>query len=92
MHLDGDKGMHDKSVCRAGVYDRAVKAIGAAKAKGFRVNINCTLFSDADAERVANFKATQEKFEREREEYFVATLENARGRSDGRPHWSRNDI
>ena len=55
MHLDGDKEMHDRSVCRAGVYDRAVKAIEAAKAKGFRVNINCTLFSDADAERVADF-------------------------------------
>jgi hopanoid biosynthesis associated radical SAM protein HpnH len=55
VHLDGDKEMHDKSVCRTGVYDRAVKAIRTAKAKGFRVNINCTLFSDADAERVANF-------------------------------------
>jgi chorismate mutase len=30
------------------------------------------------AARVANFKATQEKFEREREEYFVTTLANAR--------------
>jgi chorismate mutase len=30
------------------------------------------------AARVANFKATQEKFEREREEYFLTTLENAR--------------
>jgi hypothetical protein len=30
------------------------------------------------ATRVANFKATQEKFQREREEYFVTTLENAR--------------
>ena len=29
------------------------------------------------AARVASFKATQEKFEREREEYFVTTLENA---------------
>jgi chromosome segregation ATPase len=28
--------------------------------------------------RVATFKATQEKFKREREEYFTATLENAR--------------
>jgi hypothetical protein len=28
--------------------------------------------------RLANFKATQEKFEREREEYFVTTLGNAR--------------
>ncbi len=33
--------------------------------------------------RVANFKATQKKFEREREEYFVTTLENARNGSDG---------
>ena len=30
------------------------------------------------AARVANFKATQEKFKREREEYFSTTLENAR--------------
>ena len=55
MHLDGDKEMHDRSVCKTGVYDRAVSAIEAAKAKGFRVNINCTLFSDADPERVARF-------------------------------------
>jgi chorismate mutase len=36
------------------------------------------------AARVASFKATQEKFEREREEFFVTTLENARNGSDGR--------
>lgn len=30
------------------------------------------------AARVARFKATQEKFEREREEYFTTTLENAK--------------
>ena len=30
------------------------------------------------AARVANFKATQEKFKREREEYFTTTLESAR--------------
>jgi hypothetical protein len=29
------------------------------------------------AARVASFKATQEKFEREREEYYAATLGNA---------------
>jgi hopanoid biosynthesis associated radical SAM protein HpnH len=55
VHLDGDKEMHDRSVCRTGVYDRAVAAIKAAKAKGFRVNINCTLFSDAEPQRVAEF-------------------------------------
>jgi len=30
------------------------------------------------AARVASFKATQEKFERERDEYFVTTLRNVR--------------
>jgi len=30
------------------------------------------------AARVARFKATQEKFKREREQYFVTTLKNAR--------------
>jgi hopanoid biosynthesis associated radical SAM protein HpnH len=55
VHLDGDRSMHDKSVCEGGVFDRAVAAIGEAKARGFRVNINCTLFNDAKAERVAQF-------------------------------------
>jgi hypothetical protein len=40
------------------------------------------------AARVANFKATQEKFEREREAYFVTTLENAKNGSDGKALWS----
>jgi hypothetical protein len=40
------------------------------------------------ARRVASFKATQAKFEREREEYFVTTLENARSGSPRRPLWS----
>jgi hypothetical protein len=30
------------------------------------------------AARIARFKATQEKFKREREKYFVTTLKNAR--------------
>ena len=34
------------------------------------------------ATRVATFKATQQKFERERDEYFVATMENVRNRFD----------
>ena len=33
IHLDGDKEMHDRSVCQAGVYDRAVAALKVAKAK-----------------------------------------------------------
>ena len=45
--------MHDRSVCQEGVYDKAVAALKLAKAKGFRVTINCTIFNDADPERVA---------------------------------------
>ena len=55
IHLDGDQEMHDKSVCKAGVYDKAVDALKLAKAKGFRVTINCTFFNDSDPERVARF-------------------------------------
>jgi hopanoid biosynthesis associated radical SAM protein HpnH len=55
VHLDGSKQDHDKSVCQEGTYDRAVAAIKAAKAKGFRVNINCTLFNNADPQRMATF-------------------------------------
>ena len=55
IHLDGDKEMHDASVCQKGVYDKAVEAIKLAKAKGFRVSINCTLFNTAKPERVAAF-------------------------------------
>jgi len=55
VHLDGDKGDHDHSVCQDGVYVKAESAIKAALAKGFRVNINCTLFNNAMPERMANF-------------------------------------
>ncbi len=55
IHLDGDREMHDHSVCQDGVYDRAVEAIRLAKSKGFRVSINCTLFNTADPPRVAKF-------------------------------------
>lgn len=55
VHLDGDKGDHDRSVCQDGVYEKAEAAIKKALAKGFRVNINCTLFNNAVPERMADF-------------------------------------
>ncbi len=55
VHLDGDKGDHDRSVCQDGVYEKAEAAIKSAIAKGFRVNINATLFNNAVPERMANF-------------------------------------
>jgi hopanoid biosynthesis associated radical SAM protein HpnH len=55
IHLDGDEEMHDRSVCQPGVYKRAVEAIAHARELGFRVTINCTLFNDAQPDRVAAF-------------------------------------
>jgi hopanoid biosynthesis associated radical SAM protein HpnH len=55
VHLDGDREDHDRTVCQAGVYDRAVEALKAAKARGFRVNINATLFDTAEPDAVAHF-------------------------------------
>ena len=55
IHLDGDREMHDRSVCKQGIYDKAVAALKVAKEKGFRVTINCTIFNNAEPERVASF-------------------------------------
>ena len=55
IHLDGLKEEHDKAVCRDGIFDIAVKAIKDAKAKGFRVTTNSTLFEGVDPERTRQF-------------------------------------
>lgn len=55
VHLDGDEKRHDESVCREGVFKKAVSAIKLAKSRGFRVNINCTLFLGEDPKEVADF-------------------------------------
>jgi hopanoid biosynthesis associated radical SAM protein HpnH len=45
VHLDGLRERHDESVCREGVFDKAVDAIRAAKERGFRVTTNTTFFT-----------------------------------------------
>jgi len=55
IHLDGDRGMHDEAVSQDGTYDIAYEAIEIARARGFRVQINCTVFDGADPERLAAF-------------------------------------
>jgi len=55
VHLDGLKQHHDKSVCMEGGFERAISAIKAAKAKGFAVNVNCTIFDGHPAEDIAVF-------------------------------------
>jgi hopanoid biosynthesis associated radical SAM protein HpnH len=55
VHLDGLKEHHDKSVCQEGVFDRAVSAIKAAKAKGFAVNVNATIYDGHPPADIAAF-------------------------------------
>jgi hopanoid biosynthesis associated radical SAM protein HpnH len=52
VHLDGLRERHDESVCRDGVFDKAVAAIHAAKAQGFRVTTNTTFFTHDSPETV----------------------------------------
>src|SRR5271166_5548037 len=55
IHLDGLRETHDHAVARSGIFDVAVKAIRAAKARGFRVTTNTTIFDGADPLEVQDF-------------------------------------
>ena len=55
IHLDGNQERHDASVCREGVFDKCIDVIKKARAYGFRVTINCTLFQGESPEEVAEF-------------------------------------
>jgi len=55
VHLDGLKEHHDRAVDQKGTFDIAVKAIKAARKRGFRVNVACTLFDQMNASEAAEF-------------------------------------
>jgi hopanoid biosynthesis associated radical SAM protein HpnH len=55
IHLDGLREHHDRSVCQHGVFDRAVAAIRLLRQRGFRVNVNATLFDGVAPDAVADF-------------------------------------
>lgn len=55
IHLDGLEKTHDRMVCREGVYKAAVSAIRAAKAGGFCVMTNTTIFQGEDSEEFRRF-------------------------------------
>jgi len=52
VHLDGMRELHDRCVDRQGVFDIAISAIRAAKARGFRVTTNTTVFDGADPQEI----------------------------------------
>jgi hopanoid biosynthesis associated radical SAM protein HpnH len=45
VHVDGLRERHDASVCKEGVYDKAVEAIRMCQERGFRVTTNTTFFN-----------------------------------------------
>ena len=55
VHLDGREPVHDRIVCRQGVHKTAVSAIKAAKARGFHVMTNSTIFQGQDPEEFRRF-------------------------------------
>ncbi|HMD02026.1 MAG TPA: adenosyl-hopene transferase HpnH [Candidatus Baltobacteraceae bacterium] len=55
IHLDGLEEEHDHAVDRKGIFQIAVDAIKAAKARGFRVTTNTTVFEGTPPERVQEF-------------------------------------
>lgn len=55
IHLDGLRERHDRSVSQEGVFDRAISAIKTAKARGFAVNVNATIYEGHSAEDIAKF-------------------------------------
>ena len=53
VHLDGMEATHDAITGRKGVFDRALAGIRAAKAAGFLVYTNTTLYRETDPHEIA---------------------------------------
>ncbi len=53
VHLDGLEKSHDIAVEREGVFKEAVAGIEAAKAAGFKVCTNTTIYKETDMEEIA---------------------------------------
>jgi hopanoid biosynthesis associated radical SAM protein HpnH len=52
IHLDGLEDTHDREVGRPGVFREAVEALRAAKAAGFQVSTNTTVYRETDMREV----------------------------------------
>jgi hopanoid biosynthesis associated radical SAM protein HpnH len=52
VHLDGLQETHDRAVEREGVFDDAIAGIKAAKAAGFQVTTNTTVYKDTDLDEI----------------------------------------
>ena len=57
VHVDGLAETHDRLAGRRGTFTRAIRAIGAAKKRGFRVLTNTTVYNDSDPAEIAQLLA-----------------------------------
>lgn len=63
VHLDGLKETHDMAVEREGVFEEAVEGIRAAKAAGFMVCTNTTIYRETDMREIEELFAYLEQFD-----------------------------
>ncbi len=52
VHLDGMRETHDKVCAREGVFDKAIEMIRQAKARGYHVTTNTTVFKETSLEEI----------------------------------------
>ncbi len=52
LHVDGLAPAHDRLMGRQGLFNLAIKAIKAAKAQGFRVCTNTTIYKETDVQEI----------------------------------------
>ena len=52
IHLDGMRETHDRICAREGVFDKAIEMIQEAKARGYRVITNTTVFKETDIDEI----------------------------------------
>lgn len=52
VHFDGPEPIHDAITCRPGTFRRALESVKRAKAMGFRVSTNTTVFRETDVSQL----------------------------------------
>jgi hopanoid biosynthesis associated radical SAM protein HpnH len=57
VHVDGLAATHDLILGRPGLFDHAIRAIKAAKAQGFRVCTNTTIYKESDIQEIGSLFA-----------------------------------
>jgi hopanoid biosynthesis associated radical SAM protein HpnH len=57
VHVDGLAPTHDRILGRPGLFDIAIRAIKAAKAQGFRVCTNTTIYKETDIQEIESLFA-----------------------------------